>query len=208
MLAGMICGFLTGLFGWQINLISLHRAMARGRIAGLLVGLGAIAGDLCWITAAFAGSQTLLVHHPEYWDSIKWLGVLTIALVGLKIFFQGAPEEKAYSPATARKTLKSFLAGFLVVIGNPAFLIFWISVIAAVLRANPSWYERPRLFQIFFTAGYGVGGVCWSLLLFGIIFPRIREWTDTRFKFLSKCFAVLLLAGAGILTAKLLSGAF
>lgn len=205
MLVGLTAGFLTGLLGWQINLISIHRGIDLGRRAGFLLGLGAVIGDCVWISIAFAGSQTLLSTHAELMEWLKWLGVFTLTFAGLKILFHNS-QKKAEPEGSHWGHTKNLLIGFLVVIGNPILLILWIGVSSMVLT-NQLAHLSPLEAHLLFLFGFAAGGTAWYLILFTLIFPIVCKWSDRRFHMISKFFAALLLLGAGLLIYKLLQPA-
>ena len=195
LLLGILAGFMTASLGWQINLISIHRGVERGPRATFWTGLGAISADMIWITAAFAGAESLLIVHHEWARHLKWLGICTIVLAGLRILFHNAKAQAESEKRHGRS--KDYLTGLLIVMGNPAVLILWIGVVSFILTHIASAQEG--LFPFFFLGGFSLGGIFWFLILSAVLLPRIQKWTDQRFHIISKIFAVLLLIGAVIL---------
>ena len=194
---GILAGFMTASLGWQINLISIHRGVERGPHTAFWIGLGAISADMVWITGAFAGAESLLTAHHEWARHLKWLGICTIVLAGLRILFHNVKVQAEAQAEKRRGRSKDYLTGFLIVMGNPAILILWIGVVSFILTHIASAQEA--LFPFLFIGGFSLGGILWFLILSLVLLPRIQKWTDRRFHIISKVFAVLLLVGAIIL---------
>lgn len=198
MTAGILAGFFTAVLGWQINLICLHRGLQHGRRAAFWIGAGAIIGDVIWMSIAFAGAKTVLAYE-QYWKYLKWLGVATICLAGLKILFHNSHAQPK-DPLSAPNHGKNFLVGLLMVVSNPAFLIVWIGIVSFVLAYVPG-ASHPA-YHFWFVLGFILGGTLWFLLLSCVLLVKVRQWKEERLHLISKISAVLLLAAAVFLIFK------
>ncbi len=188
---GTVTGILASLLGWQINLLSLHRGLERGRTAAFFVGFGSIVADALFSLVAFAGAAPL-VGKLHLWIYFRWIGIATIFLVGFKILLH-KQKVAAVQKEKKREPAKDFLVGFLMVLSNPAVLIVWIGIIAFLLVHFPR--NALLAFRWFFIAGLFAGGAGWFLFLALYVLPHVRQWDDDRLHLISKVSAGILILG-------------
>lgn len=198
MFTGILAGFLTAALGWQTNLISLHRGVNYGRRAAFWTGVGAIIGDVIWITVAFAGAKTVLNYH-HHLQHFKWLGIITICFAGLRILFHN-PKKIQAETKMQHDPGKSVFVGLLIVGGNPALLILWLGIIGFVLTYVPD--ATHPMFHFWFVTGFMSGGMSWFSLLALVLLPQVKRWKEDKLHLISKVSAVLLLAAAVFLIFK------
>lgn len=190
MALGAVAGFLASLIGWQINIVAIHRGLERDtRTGAFFIGMGAALADVVFIFIAFTGAAPFL-HRPGFWNTIKWVGIVTIFLVAARIFFC-TPEMSAERKKKKRDPAKNLLVGFLLVISNPAVFLVWLGVIGFLLT---QFREIGVLaHRWLFIAGFFGGAALWfTILSFGILHGA-RNWEDDKLYLLSKISAVILL---------------
>ena len=185
---GLLTGILAAVLSWQINVVAVHRGLARGWIAAFLVGCGATLGDALLIFAAFSGARPLLSRH-EFWLPLKWIGIATLFILVLKILFHRHTEVKE-EPARGNQT-KNFLIGLVIVIGNPAVLLLWAGITTFILTHFPAL--QPPFMHLIFVAEFFAGSILWFFLLSLVLLPRIRKWGEGRLEVISKFSAGALL---------------
>ncbi len=198
MLAGFVTGFAVSMLGWQINILSIHRGLEKGRSGPILVGLGAAFADSLIIFAASAGAAPLM-DHPHFWTISKWFGITAVFLVSLRILFHKSKfkdplEKKTRGPA------QSFVMGFIVVVSNPAVYLLWAAAVSLIILH----FQDIRIWKlrIFFLAGFFFGCFSWFSILAFFILKHIREWGESKLHLISRVCAVLLLTGAVLLMFK------
>ena len=183
MLFGILAGFLASCFGWQIDLIAIHRGLKRGRTAAFLVGCGAILADMIFLSVGFTGTQPLL-DHPEWWGIIRWVGIGVILALAAHGFWGHSKPRKQVEEVSKRNPTKSFLVGFLVVITNPVVFLMWVGIIG-FLRAHFPEARKP-CFEEFFLAGFLIGAMLWFVPLAFIFLKRLNCWSEENHSFLSR----------------------
>ena len=195
MLTGFITGFFAAMLGWQINIIGIHRGLARGKSGPLLVGLGATTADFFMILIAFAGALPL-VHNRSFWTVTKWFGIATILLASFRILFH---KQKFNDPAQKKKRspTQSFIMGLVIVGGNPAIYLMWIGIISFMMTHLPHLSDPE--FRPLFLAGFFAGSMAWFTLLSFFILDHIRQWGENRLHLISRLSAVFLLIAAIVL---------
>ena len=191
-LIGLTAGFLASLLGWQINTLSIHRGLERGRTASFCVGWGAVMADLFFVFLGLTGAHALLDHH-EVWIIAKFLGTATLIGVGLKIFFE-KPVPKKERHRKKRSPTQSFILGFVVVAGNPSLLFMWIGLISFLATHFPD--ADLVASKLVFLIAFFIGGSFWFFILSVFILRHIREWGEERLHWISRISAMaMLLAG-------------
>ena len=198
MILGLIAGFTASLLGWQINLIALQRGLKSGRRREtFFVGAGALAADLVFIYLAFA-SILWLLRIPHFWMFAKGFGAATLVMVALRVFRHDfRHDKKAPLPSKHKHLARSFLLGFVVVIGNPAVFLLWIGVVGFILTHFPDPY--PHAFKWLFLIFFSAGGMLWFIILSSALLPRMRRLSGESLGWISKATAMVLLAAAVIL---------
>ncbi len=184
------------MLGWQINIIGIHRGLARGKTAPLLIGLGATTAELIIILIAFAGATPLL-HHPHFWAVAKWFGITTLLFTSFSILFHKKnfknPDEKI-----ERGPARSFVIGLMLVGGNPAIYLMWIGMIG-LLMGHLHLSLASLQFRLLFVGGFFAGCMSWFAILSFFILDHIRQWGEDRLHLISRLSAALLLIAAGVL---------
>jgi threonine/homoserine/homoserine lactone efflux protein len=189
MLLGMVAGFLASCFGWQINLLMIHRGLRRGKIAAFLVGCGSVAADMIFLWIGFKGTQPLL-DHPEWWGIIRWVGISVLLILAARVFWTHGKPLPKNEEVSKRNPTRNFLVGFLVVITNPAVFLMWIAVISFLHARFPE--TRQPWFKEFFLGGFVIGAMLWFLPLAFFFLKKLDRWTEKNHSLVSRLSAVTL----------------
>ena len=191
---GAFTGFAAALLGWQVNLVAIHRGIARGRRAAFLVGLGASLADLLFTVLAFLGAAPLLRHAPiAPW--LKWPAVAVMLYAAIRIFWQDpkrATEEEKHPPSH-----ESLLLGFLFVASNPLVLLAWFGVISILVSHLPDLGVIGL--RWLFLGMFLVGTSIWFGILSRILLPLVENWSEERLRLLSKIGASAMLIAVLVL---------
>ncbi len=165
MLIGIVSGFLFSIPVGPINLAIINEGAQRGFRWGVLIAFGAIAMDIIYCGIAFAGfsglfTTRLLRATMELLSflALVYLGVKYLQATNLPATTKGVEMvEHRYHPHTA------FMIGFVRVLGNPAVLLFWITLSAVFMSheviAN-TWMSKG-----FCVLGMATGAFTWFVLL-------------------------------------------
>jgi len=189
MLIGILVGFLSACFGWQIDLIAIQRGLQRGRMAAFLVGCGAILADMIFLWIGLAGTQPLS-EHPEWWGIIRWVGISVLFLLAIRVYRTHGNPPQEIEAVSKRNPTRNFLVGFLIVISNPAVFLLWVGVIG-FLRANFEETRQPW-FKEFFLLGFWVGGILWFAPLACIFLRKLKHWSESNHSIVARFSALVL----------------
>lgn len=164
-LAGVISGFVVSIPVGPINITIVNEGARRGFYWAFLIGLGAMAMDLIYCSIAFAGFSSLFASRFMK-AAMELLSFLFLIYLGIKYLITAtlpattptveAVEHKLH-PHTA------FWIGFVRVLGNPAVLLFWITVSATFISHD--WIDDTFLSKAVCVFGTFIGGLLWFILL-------------------------------------------
>jgi threonine/homoserine/homoserine lactone efflux protein len=165
MLIGLVSGFLISIPVGPINLAIINEGAQRGFRWGVLIAFGAIAMDIIYCGIAFAGfsglfTTRLLRATMELLSfmALVYLGVKYLQATNLPATTKGVEMvEHRYHPHTA------FMIGFVRVLGNPAVLLFWITLSA--LFMSHEWIDNTWMSKGFCVVGMATGAFSWFVLL-------------------------------------------
>ncbi len=161
--SGLVVGFFAGVLSWQVNLVAIHRGMKYDGWAAFCTGVGAAVADATFIFVALK-SGSYLADYLDSYSFLKWMGWVILVLVACYLFYYTPKEKKVATGAgNSGGNVRSILAGFSMVLGNPLILMMWIGLSGVLLGHFPGLHElAPR---VFFTVGFITGSLTWFVLL-------------------------------------------
>jgi threonine/homoserine/homoserine lactone efflux protein len=164
-IVGMVSGFLVSIPVGPINITIVNEGATRGFGWGFWIGLGAVAMEVIYCTVAFAGFTGLF--GSDVMRAIMELASFVLMFIlGLKyLFVRSLPAtlksvemmEHRFHPHTA------FMTGFVRVLGNPAVLLFWITLSATFIAHE--WMDDTWPTKFACILGVGTGAFFWFVLL-------------------------------------------
>jgi threonine/homoserine/homoserine lactone efflux protein len=153
-----------------VNVFCISRAIAKGRKAGVIAGLGAAAADT--IYGAIAGfSISYIIHfllREEFW--IRLIGGSLLILIGIVYFFR---PPKVLEPQRGDSS-SDFLGAFVLNLTNPTTVLSFLAVLAALrITTDRGWHP------LYLVGGIFAGGMAWWMFL-ALISSRFRGHFDER----------------------------
>jgi L-lysine exporter family protein LysE/ArgO len=163
--AGLISGFLVSIPVGPINITILNEGAKRGFFWAFMIGLGAMAMDLIYCSVAFAGFSGLFTSRVMR-ATMELLSFLLMLYLGVKYLL--AQDLPATTPTMERVEHRlhphtAFWIGFVRVLGNPAVLLFWITVSASFI--SHEWIDDTVMIKTECVLGTFFGGLAWFVLL-------------------------------------------
>lgn len=162
---GIVSGFVISIPVGPINLAIINEGAKRGFKWGVLIGAGGISMDLVYCSIAFAGFSGLFTTRLLR-ATIELLSFLALVYLGFKYLEATRLPAMTKGVEMVEHTLHphtAFMIGFVRVLGNPAVLLFWITLSASFLSHN--WIEDTWASKGACVAGMGAGAFAWFLLL-------------------------------------------
>jgi threonine/homoserine/homoserine lactone efflux protein len=165
LLRGFALGFAIAASPGPIFFLCLRRTLLRGRLIGLISGLGVATADGFYAAlAAFGiGAVTSLLVGERRWLALA--GGIALVILGLRTLVdRAAPAEAA--PSTDGFGLGwAYLSTLGLTITNPATIISFAALVAALGIGLSGGYLRPSLLVL----GVFLGSATWWCVLAGLV---------------------------------------
>jgi threonine/homoserine/homoserine lactone efflux protein len=164
-IAGLLSGFVVSIPVGPINITIINEGARRGFLWACMIGLGAMAMDVIYCGIAFAGFSGLFAS--EFMKAtMELLSFIFLLYLGMKYLLTASlPATTPTVEAVEHKLHPhaAFWIGFVRVLGNPAVLLFWITVSATFIAHD--WINDTLASKASCVLGTFVGGLLWFLLL-------------------------------------------
>jgi threonine/homoserine/homoserine lactone efflux protein len=199
-LIGLVGGFLCSIPTGPISITIINEGARRGFRWAAMISLGAIVMDFIYCAAAFAGLSGLFSSHLMR-ATMELLSFLATLYLGFKYLL--VKDLAATTPSVEAVELKlhphtAFMIGFVRVLGNPAVLLFWVTLSAAFVAHNI--VDDTFLSKGMCVLGMSTGALIWFILLAYIISRRHGRFSTKTLVRLSH------FSGAALLVVALLIG--
>ena len=164
-IAGLISGFVVSIPVGPINITIINEGARRGFFWAFMISLGAMAMDLIYCGIAFAGFSGLFASKLMK-ATMELLSFVFLIYLGVKYLLTSSlPETTPTVEAVEHKLHPhtAFWIGFVRVLGNPAVLLFWVTVSATFISHD--WINDTVWSKAVCVLGTFVGGLLWFILL-------------------------------------------
>lgn len=173
-LKGLVLGLSIAAPVGPIGVLCIRRTLARGRLLGLVSGLGAATADAAYGAIAAFGltAITTLLVNQQFWLALS--GGFFLCFLGLKTF-AAQPVERAATDS-GRGLLGAYVSTLVLTLTNPLTILSFVAVFAGLGLGQSS--------SDYVDAGWMVVGVLggsalwWGVLTTGV--SRLRSRFDTR----------------------------
>lgn len=207
-LAGVIGGFLFCIPVGPINITIINEGARRGFFWACMIGMGAMVMDLIYCSIAFAGFSGIFASKFMK-AAMQLLSFLFLIYLGIKYLLTASlPATTPTLEAVEHKLHPhtAFWIGFVRVLGNPAVLLFWITMSATFMAHD--FIEDNMVSKGVCVLGTFIGGTSWFILLSYLVAKGHGKFsTKGLIRMAHISGAVLLLAGIvlGIQLARMLA---
>ena len=170
-----------------VNILVIRSAIRRGFMVAFLVGLGAVAADVLYATAAAYGVSWVSHLIEAYARPLMIIGGLLLVVTGVWLARKriDLAVVEADEPQAA-KAIGRMLAAFGLTISNPGELFGFLAIfgtMSGVLRLHENAARPPVVI-----VGVAIGGILWWLFLSFVVsrlktriseraLARISRWT-------------------------------
>jgi len=197
---GFVSGFLSSIPTGPISITIINEGARRGFGWAAMIGLGAIVMDFIYCAVAFAGFSGLFASE---WmrATIQLLSFLATLYLGIKyLLVTDLPATTKSVEAVEHKLHPhtAFMIGFVRVLGNPAVLLFWITLSAAYISHRV--VEDTFLSKSVCVLGMSTGALAWFTLLAFIVSRRHGKFSKKKLVRMSH------VSGAALLVVSVLIG--
>ncbi|MDY0242239.1 MAG: LysE family transporter [Rhodospirillaceae bacterium] len=198
-LRGLLVGIALAAPVGPVGILCIRRALADGRYAAFVAGLGAACADAFYGAVAVLGLTVVSQFLSSHALALRLVGGAFMIMLGLHVFRQPPPEET--EPVTGPGLIRDFISSFLITLTNPATILAAMGVFAAIGTLVKGQPGDPRLTVV----GVFVGSSLWWLFLAVMAGAARDRFTSAGLQRLNRLsgsvlalFGIVILAGAAI----------
>ncbi len=162
-------GFVIAAPVGPVGVLCVHRTLRHGRLAGLIAGLGAAAGDAVYGLVAAYGltliSDWLLAHE----SAVRLVGGIFLLVLAVKMLLVRQKPPSAHETAVVERAedaglIRAFFATFILTLTNPITIIAFLGIFAA---AGAGDLSSRRELAAALVVGVFLGSALWWVILAG-----------------------------------------
>ena len=192
LLRGVLAGLAIAIPVGPVNVLCISRTITKGRVAGIISGLGAATADTFY--GGIAGFSISLVINflvrEKFW--IRLVGGALLVAIGLAYWFK---KPKSLKEKRVQSAHSEYVTTLLLTLTNPTTVLSFLAVLAG-LRLGES---RPWTMTLFLVLGIFCGSMIWWIVL-ALISGHFRDRFNDRAVVWMNRIAALAIGGFGILT--------
>ena len=190
---GLMAGLAIALPVGPVNVLCASRTLRKGRLSGLISGLGAATADALY--GAIAGfSITFLIEfleREEFW--IRVVGGLLLVAIG--VMYLRTPARAANLRGADSSSHSDYSSTLLLTLTNPTTVLSFLAVLAGLgMGGHREWWLTFLL-----VGGIFCGSMLWWVILV-LLVNRFRDRFDQRAMGWMNRIAGLAIGGFGIAT--------
>lgn len=205
---GLVSGFLISIPVGPINITIINEGAHRGFRWAAMIGFGAIVMDFIYCALAFAGFSGMFGSNLMR-ATMELLSFLAMGFLGVK--YLRVADLPATTPSVERVEHRlhphtAFTIGFVRVLGNPAVLLFWITLSATLI--SHEWIEDNIWSKAACVLGMSIGAFAWFMFLSFVVslgHGRFSRKTLVRMSHFSGAAFLLMAAFIGVRLIRLLA---
>ncbi len=120
----------------------IARAMSGGFQAAWPLAMGVVVGDIIWPLLAIFGVSYLVSVYAEFLTVLRYLGAVVFLIMGFALIRHANVSLAADSRLTRPGMWAGFLAGLLVILGNPKAILFYMGILPGFFDLSAiSWQD-------------------------------------------------------------------
>ena len=116
----------------------IARSLKSGFAGAWPLALGVALGDICWPALALLSLGQIVSLHGDIIFWLRYIAVAVFAGMGIGVYLAPVQPLQAQSKLTKEGVLAGFLAGLMVIVGNPKAMLFYIGIL-------PGFFDVSRL---------------------------------------------------------------
>lgn len=187
-LNALLVGLLIAAPVGPIGLLTIQRTLDQGRAAGLATGLGAAVADACYGAVGAFGVTQVIDALVSARTPLAAAGGAMLLWMAWSTWRQPPTDQAAALPG-ARDLLRCFAGTFVLTLSNPATILSFIAVFAALAGSRTQTLQPLPM-----VGGVLLGSALWWLLLSSAV-SLLRERFDRRWRRRISQGSAALLAG-------------
>ncbi len=151
------------------------RALSGGFAAAWPVAVAVVLGDVFWVTLAILGVSWITSLYGDFLIVLRWVAACMFIGMGMLIIRHASAEIASDGRLTRPGIWAGFLAGLLVILGNPKAVLFYMGVL-------PGFFDLRSITALDMLAIVAISGAIPFLgnILLALFVGRVRALlTDT-----------------------------
>lgn len=192
---GVLAGLAISAPVGPVNVLCISRTLSKGRVAGLISGLGAATADTVY--GAIAGfSITFVIQfllREEFW--IRLCGGILLIALGIRYYFKKPQPLASENHGSAHP---DFISAFLLNLTNPTTVLSFLALLAALGMGH----HRAGWLTLLLIAGIFCGAMLWWIALAAATDHFRGRFNDNAMLWMNRI-AGLAIGGFGIVTLAL-----
>ena len=138
-------------------------------------GLGNLTGNLLMALLSILGLGVLLLTSEIIFNVIKWIGIIYLIYIGLKLILEPVNTEKPANIEIKSTNVKThsrlFIDGFIIAVGNPKGILFFTALFPQFINVNDTSINEFLI--VFITLGIVAFGCYMLYAIFGVRINRL-----------------------------------
>ena len=160
-------------------LLALNHGANHGLGRTIYSGLGNVTGNLLMALLSILGLGVVLLTSGIVFNIIKWMGIIYLIFIGLKLIIEPVKKEKPANvevKSTNGKTrVRLFIDGFIIAVGNPKGILFFTALFPQFIHEKNTSINGFLI--IFITLGIMAFGCYMLYAIFGVRINRLFQLT-------------------------------
>lgn len=135
------------------QLLMLSNSMTNGFRRSTFTALGDLMANMLQMLAAGAGLATLIASSAQALAIIKWLGVVYLVWLGLRMIIKAGTGSNVGRTAQARNSLGSlWLQGFTTSAANPKAVVFFAALFPQFISSEAPFWPQFAILSVTYIA--------------------------------------------------------
>ncbi len=198
LIRGAVAGLAISAPVGPVNVLCIRRTLAKGRMAGVISGLGAATADTLF--GAIAGYSIsfiiALLLREEFW--IRLIGGILLIGIGCSYYFK---QPKPLAEARKEPVGSAYVSAFLLCLTNPTVILSFLAVLAGLGMGG----LRQRSLTLLVIFGIFCGAMLWWTVLALVVGQLRHRITDRAMAWINRI-AGIAIGGFGVVTLILSAG--
>lgn len=186
---GLLVGFLIAMPVGPIGILCIQRTLHKGKLHGMVSGLGAATADAIYGFIAAFGltfiSNFLVKEQP--W--LRLVGGIFLCYMGARVLL--SKSEKRATPEDGASYVSDYVSAFILTFTNPTTFLAFAAAFAGLGLVSLIEHHIAALLLV---AGVFVGSGLWWLILSGITATFLGKLLYTRPAWLNKVSGIIIIA--------------
>ena len=207
MVKGAIIGIVASAPMGPVGILCVQRTLNKGRIYGLVTGLGAAVSDIIYALITGYGLSFIydFIHNRTALFWLQLIGAVLMFIFGVHTF-RTNPSQNAHNVSRNKSSLvQNGVTGFFLAFSNPLLVLLFLALFTPLNFMLP---EQPLYNQFIGYASIFGGAMLWWLFITYVV-SKLRERFDVRGVWIiNRVIGTLVMIGAFIGAVLIITGIY